>query len=91
MSICRQKPIETFAKDKYYRKARGHCHDTGKYRAAAHNICNLSFNVPNNIFVVFRNGSNYDYHLFNKLAIAFEGRFECQNLFCFNRKIIEKC
>ena len=52
---------------------------------------NLSFNVPNNILVVFRNDSNYDHSFFNKLAIAFEGRFECQNLFCFNRKITEKC
>ena len=45
--------------------------------------------MPNNILVVFRNDSNYDHSFFNKLAIAFEGRFECQNLFCFNRKITE--
>ena len=23
------------------------CHDTGKYRGAAHSICNSKFNVPN--------------------------------------------
>ena len=27
---------------KPYHKVRGHCHYTGKFRGAAHNICNLS-------------------------------------------------
>ena len=34
------------ANDKNYRKVRDHCHFTGKYRGAAHSICNLRFNVP---------------------------------------------
>ena len=29
---------------------------------AAHSICNLKFDVPNEIPVFFHNGSNYDYH-----------------------------
>ena len=33
----------------------------GKYRDAAHNICNLKFSVPGKILIVFHNGSNYDY------------------------------
>ena len=36
--ICRQKLIKKFAKGKYYQKFRGHFHDTGKYRDAAHSI-----------------------------------------------------
>ena len=41
---------------------RDHCHFTGKRRGAAHSICNLRFNVSNEIPVVFHNGPNYDYH-----------------------------
>ena len=43
-------------------KVRDHCHYTGKYRGAAHNICNLRYKVPKEIPVVFHNGSTYDYH-----------------------------
>ena len=48
------------------------------YRAAAHSICNLKFNVPNEIPVVFHNGSNCDYDfIIKELANEFEGQFEC--------------
>ena len=60
--ICRKRFIRKFAKDKNHRKVRDHCHFTGKYRSAAHSFCNLRFNIPNYILVVFHNGSNYDYH-----------------------------
>ena len=47
-------------------------------RGAAHSICNLKFNVPNEISVVFQHGSNYDYHsIIKELASKFEGQFEC--------------
>ena len=39
---------------------------TGKYRGAAHNICNLRYKVPKEIPVVFHNGSTYDYHFIIK-------------------------
>ena len=52
--------------------------NTGTYRGAEHSICNLRFNVPNEISVVFYNLSNYDYHLIIKeLANEFEGQSEC--------------
>ena len=41
------------AKDKNYRKFRDHCYYTGKYSGAAYSICNLKFNVPNKIPLVF--------------------------------------
>ena len=64
--------------DKNYQKVRDHCHYTGKYRGAAHSICSLKFKVPNEIPVVFHNGSNYDYHfIIKELANKFEGQFEC--------------
>ena len=59
-------------------KLRDHCHYTGKFRGAAHNICNLRHNVPKKIPIVFHNGSTYDYHfVIKKLAEEFKGEFEC--------------
>ena len=61
-------------KVKNYQKVGDHCHYTGKYRGAAHSVCNLKFNVPYKTTVVFPNGSNYDYYLIIKeLANEFEG------------------
>ena len=59
-------------------KVRDHCHYTGKYRGAAHNICNLRYKVPKEIPVVFHNGSTYDYHfIIKELVKEFEGNFDC--------------
>ena len=64
--------------DKKHHKVRDHCHYTGKYRGAAHNICNLRYKVPKEIPVVFHNGSTYDYHfIINDLVKEFEGNFDC--------------
>ena len=38
-------------------KVRDHCHYAGKFRGAAHNICNLKYKIPKEISVVFHNGS----------------------------------
>ena len=63
---------------KKYFKVKDHCHYTGKYRGAAHDICNFSYKIPKEIPVVFHNGSKYDYHFIIKnLAEEFEGEFEC--------------
>ena len=54
--LCYSYRIRFFRKlfrDQNYRKVRDHCHYTGKYRGAAHSICNLTFNVSNEIPVVF--------------------------------------
>ena len=48
-------------------KVRDHCRYTGKYRVAAHNICNLKYRIPKTIPVVFNNGSNYDHHIIKKM------------------------
>ena len=64
--------------DKKQQKVRDHCHYTGKYRGAAHNICKLRYKIPKEIPVVFHNGSTYDYHfIIKELAKEFEGNFEC--------------
>ena len=52
--------------------------NTGKYRGAAHNICNLRYKVPKEIPVVFHNGSTYDYHfIIKELIKEFNGNFDC--------------
>ena len=63
---------------KKMQKVRDHCHYTGKYRGAAHSICNLNHKIPKEIPVVFHNGSTYDYHfIIKQLAREFKGYFHC--------------
>ena len=59
-----------FSTDKKYNKVRDHCHYTGKYRGAAHSICNLRYRIPKEIPVMFHNGSTYDYHFIIKQLIS---------------------
>ena len=73
-----KKVFSTDYNNKKYHKVKDHCHYTGEYRGAAHDICNLTYKIPKEIPVVFHNGSTYDYHLIIKeLAEEFEGEFEC--------------
>ena len=43
------------------KKVRDHCHVTGKFRGAAHNLCNITARTNQTIKVVFHNGKNYDF------------------------------
>ena len=73
--ICKK---EFDKNDKKHYKVRDHCHYTGKYRGAAHNICNLRYKVPREIPEVFPNGSIYDYHyIIKELVKEFDRNFEC--------------
>ena len=75
--ICK-KEFDTNDKKNY--KVRDHCHYTGKYRGAAHNICNLRYKIPKEIPIVFHNGSTYDYHfIIKELVKEFKCNLECQN------------
>ena len=63
---------------KKHHKVRDHCHYTGNYRGAAHNVCNLRYKVPKEIPVGFHNGSTYDYHfIIKELVKEFQGNFDC--------------
>ena len=65
-------------KFKIYQNLRDHCHYKGKFRGAAHSICNLNCEVPQEIPVKIHNGSTYDYHfLIKELAEEFKKEFEC--------------
>ena len=47
-------------------RVRDHCHLSGKFRGAAHEVCKLKYKVPTFFPVVFHNLSGYDSHLFIK-------------------------
>ena len=73
-----KKEFNTDNIDKKHHKVKDHCHYTGKYRGAAHNICNLRYRIPKEIPIVFHNGSTYDYHfIIKELVKDFDGNFEC--------------
>ena len=75
--ICK-KGFSTDKNDKKHHKVRDHCHYTGKFRGAAHSICNLRYKTPKEIPIVFHNGSKYDYHfIIKQLANEFKGQFKC--------------
>ena len=59
--ICSEKLGD--ANDKQLKPVRDHCHITGKYRGAAHNICNISFRLTDKIPVIFHNLRGYDSHI----------------------------
>ena len=79
--ICK-KELNTDKNDKnafkLYHQVKYHYHFTGKYRQAAHSICNLRYKTLKEILIVFHNGSTYDYHVIIKqLAKEFDGQSEC--------------
>ena len=68
--ICQKE----FGSDK---KVKDHCHFTGKFRGAAHNICNIHFRKPKFTPVIIHNLSGYDSHLFVKNLGKTEGNIKC--------------
>ena len=56
-------------------KVRDHCHLSGKYRGAAHKDCNLKYQIPKFIPIIFHNLSGYDSHLFIKKLSG--GKLNC--------------
>ena len=56
---------------------RDHCHLSGKFRGAAHEVCNLRYKVQKFFPVVFHNLSGYDSHLCIKTLGNSEGDISC--------------
>ena len=73
-------------------RVRDHCHLSGKFRGAAHEVCNLKFKVPTFFPIVFHN-SGYDSHLFIKTLGNSEGDIYCipnneENYISFTKQVI---
>ena len=69
--------LKKFAQSKNYQNVRDRCNYTGSHRGVARSICNLRFNVPNEILVVLHKVPNFDYHfIIKELSNEFEGQFE---------------
>ena len=65
-----------FGEAKKHRKVRDHDHYTGKFRGAAHSICNLRYSVQRDIPVFFHNATKYDFNLIiNELPKEFRSEF----------------
>ena len=74
-------------------RVREHCHLSGKFMGAAHEICNLKYKVPKCFPVVFQNLSGYDSHLFIKTLGNSEGdisyiRNNEENYISFTKQVI---
>ena len=74
--ICQKSFKYKYTNDTNYCK--DHCHYTGKYRGAAHSICNLKYSILKEISVAFHSWSNYYYYfIIKEPAKEFEGEFHC--------------
>ena len=63
---------------KWYQKVRDHCHYTGKFKGAAHSICNLCYEVSKKLPILIHNRSTYDDHfIIKQLTEEFRVKFEC--------------
>ena len=77
--ICKEK-FRMNKDDENYKhkiKVKDHCHNTGKFRGAAHSKCNLNYKVPKEIPVIIHNASYDTYFIINQLAIEFKGELNC--------------
>lgn len=61
--ICKKDFIFDDDIDKCDIRVRDHCHISGQYRGAAHQSCNLQYQISRKIPIVMHNLSGYDSHL----------------------------
>ena len=70
-----------------------HCHLSGKFTGAAHEVCKLKYQVPTFFPIVFPNISGYDSYLFIKTLGNSEGDISCipnneENYISFKKPVI---
>ena len=74
-------------------RVRDDCHLSGKFRGAAHEVCNLKYKVPKFIPVVFHNLPGYDSYIFIKTLGHSKGDISCipdneENCTSFTKQVI---
>ena len=74
-------------------RVRDHCHLSGQFRGAAHEVCNLKYKVPTFFPVAFRNLCGYDSHLFKNTLGNSDGDISCvpnneENYISFTKQVI---
>ena len=74
-------------------RVRDHCHLSGKFRSAAHEVCTLKYKLATFFPVIFPNLSGYDSHLFIKTFGNSEGNISCipnneENYIYFTKQFI---
>ena len=90
--ICKEKFEDKHATDKKYCKIREDCHYTGEYIGLGHIICIIKYSVPEEIRIVFCNGSNCYYHFIIKELAKEFGKlknlkhWKINNLYSSNKK-----
>ena len=72
---------------------RDHCHLSGKFRGAAHEVCHRQYKPPTFFPVVFHNLCGYDNHLLFKTLGNSEGDISCiinneENYISFTKHVI---
>jgi len=77
------------------KKVRDHWHYSGKFRGEAHNPCNLLFQNPKHIPVIFHNLAGYDSHLFIKSLGKTQGNIHCipnneEKYISFSKSVIDE-
>ena len=85
--------VTSIMKNSVKDKMRDHCHLSGKFRGAPHEVCNLKYKVPKFFPVVFQNLFGYDSHLFIKTFGNSEGDISCipnneENYISFTKQVI---
>ena len=74
-------------------RVRDHCLLSGKFRGAAHEVCNLKYRIQKFFPVVFHNLSGYDSLLFIKTLGNSKGDISCipnneENYISFTKQVI---
>ena len=57
-------------------KVRDHCHVTGKFRGAAHWICNINLQLTKKVAVIFHNLRGYDRYLIFRELYKFDVKID---------------
>ena len=74
-------------------RVRDHCHLSGKFRGAAHEVCNQTYKIPKFFPVVFHNLSGYASHLFIKTLENSKWDISCipsneENYISFTKQVV---